>query len=324
MCADVMGLASVLNVHSTLQTKCTSLRLRASMALRTTFQANSCSALMASVWHNRFAVCGSFSSKAILKLLMRANMDAKRNSFMAWVEAMFRILGYACSMSIAFDVEQAIIFEDLRFIFLDKPAGLAVHGVIQDEEKGDSLGVIELLRQSRPFAPYLELAHRLDKPTSGVLVIAKRKSALRAFQKQQENRGVDKYYLALVKGKWQGGHQKVDAPLLKTTAKDGKWFVQVDKQKGKRAVSYFAPVKAHEDCSLVRVKIITGRTHQIRVHAAWIGFPVLGDDRYGDKALNQRQTCKRLMLHAESIKFSLPGIADYDIQAPYQDFNPYK
>ena len=237
---------------------------------------------------------------------------------------MTKIYGYACCMLIAFDVEQAIVFEDSRFIFLNKPAGLAVHGVIQDEEKGDSLGVIELLRQSRPAAPYLELAHRLDKPTSGVLVIAKRKSALRAFQKQQESRGVDKHYLALVKGKWQGGHQKVDAPLLKTTAQDGKWSVQVDQLKGKRAVSYFAPVKIHEDCSLVRIKIITGRTHQIRVHASYIGFPIAGDDTYGDKALNQSKPYKRLMLHAESIKFSLPDIADYAIQAPCQDFYPYK
>ncbi len=222
------------------------------------------------------------------------------------------------------DLEKSIIFEDSRFVFLNKPAGLAVHGVIQNAEKGDSLGVIELLRQARPSAPYLELAHRLDKPTSGVLVIAKRKSALRAFQKQQESRGVDKHYLALVKGKWLVSHKKVDAPLLKTTAQDGKWSVQVDKQRGKRAVSYFSPVKVHEDSSLVRIKIITGRTHQIRVHASHIGFPIAGDDIYGDKAFNQSKQYSRLMLHAESIKFSLPDIADYDIQAPCQDFNLYK
>jgi 23S rRNA pseudouridine955/2504/2580 synthase len=221
------------------------------------------------------------------------------------------------------DVEKSIVFEDSRFIFLNKPAGLAVHGVIKQEDEVDSLGVIELLRQSRPNAPYLELAHRLDKPTSGVLVIAKRKSALRAFQKQQENRGVDKHYLALVKGVWQGGHQKVGAALLKVIHQDGSWSVRVDKAKGKRAVSYFAPVKTYEDTSWVRIKIITGRTHQIRVHAAFIGFPIAGDDTYGDKAFNQSKKYKRLMLHAESIKFSLPDIADYDIQAPFSQLDTF-
>ncbi|MCF6208689.1 MAG: RluA family pseudouridine synthase [Ghiorsea sp.] len=213
------------------------------------------------------------------------------------------------------DLEAAIIFEDSRFIFINKPAGLAVHGVIKQDGAADSLGAIELLRQSRPDAPYLELAHRLDKPTSGVLVIAKRKSALRAFQKQQDNRGVDKHYVALVKGKWQGSHKKVNVALLKVKHQDGSWSVKVDKEKGKRAVSYFAPVETYEDTSLVRIRIITGRTHQIRVHAASIGFPIAGDDKYGDKGCNQSKPYTRLMLHAESIKFSLPDIADYDVQA---------
>ncbi|MDQ6979917.1 MAG: RluA family pseudouridine synthase [Ghiorsea sp.] len=219
------------------------------------------------------------------------------------------------------DLEASIIFEDSRFIFINKPAGLAVHGVISQEGAPDSLGVIELLRQSRPDAPYLELAHRLDKPTSGVLVVAKRKSALRAFQKQQENRGVDKHYVALVKGVWQGSHRKVDAPLFKVKHKDGSWSVKVDKNKGKRAVSYFSPVETHKDSSLVRIKIITGRTHQIRVHAAFIGFPIVGDDKYGDAVFSQvalANSINRLCLHAESIKFSLPDIAAYDIQAVWR------
>lgn len=213
------------------------------------------------------------------------------------------------------DLEQCVLFEDSRFIFLNKPAGLAVHGVIQQEGATDSLGLIELLRKSRPDAPYLELAHRLDKATSGVLVIAKRKSALRAFQKQQENRGVDKHYVALVKGIWQGSHKKVDAPLLKVKHKDGSWSVKLDKEKGKRAVSYFASVETYEDTSLVRIKIITGRTHQIRVHAASIGFPIAGDDKYGDKTFNQSKHYNCLKLHAESIKFTLPDIRDYNVKA---------
>ncbi|HID36017.1 MAG TPA: RluA family pseudouridine synthase [Ghiorsea sp.] len=214
-----------------------------------------------------------------------------------------------------FDVKQNILFEDSRFIFVNKPAGLAVHGVITQEGAADSLGLIELLRQSRPDASYLELAHRLDKPTSGVLVIAKRKSALRAFQKQQENRGVDKHYVALVKGIWQGSHKKVDAPLLKVKHKDGSWSVKVDQDKGKRAVSYFAPVETYAGTSLLRIKIITGRTHQIRVHAASIGFPIAGDDKYGDKTFNQNKHYDCLKLHAESVKFSLPDIAGYNVQA---------
>ncbi|MDQ7005295.1 MAG: RluA family pseudouridine synthase [Ghiorsea sp.] len=212
-------------------------------------------------------------------------------------------------------LEKQILLEDSRFIFLNKPAGLAVHGVILDDLGVESLGVIEQLRKSRPSAPYLELAHRLDKATSGVLVIAKRKSALRSFQKQQESRGVDKHYAALVKGLWQGRHKKVDAPLLKKVDVAGKWTVMLDKIKGKRAVSYFSPVQLLDDSSLLNIKIITGRTHQIRVHAASIGFPIVGDDKYGNVAFNQKKKANRLMLHAQSIKFSLPDGIGYDVQA---------
>jgi len=208
---------------------------------------------------------------------------------------------------------QATIFEDARFLVLNKPAGMAVHGVHED-----SLGVIESVRKLRPDAPYLELAHRLDKDTSGCLVIAKRKSALRAFQKQQESRGVDKFYLALIKGTWKGGFRKVDAPLLKKELQSGGWHVIVD-SKGKRAVSYFSPVKQFEYATLVRIKIITGRTHQIRVHAKHIGQPIVGDNKYGDEAINadmQKLGLNRLFLHAESIQFTLPEIGEYNIQAP--------
>jgi len=211
------------------------------------------------------------------------------------------------------DLSQAIIFEDSRFLVLNKPAGMAVHGI-----QGDSMGVIESVRKLRPDAPYLELAHRLDKDTSGCLVIAKRKSALRAFQKQQESRGVDKHYLALVKGTWKASFRKVDAPLLKKELQSGGWHVSVDK-KGKRAVSYFSPVKQFKDATLVRIKIITGRTHQIRVHAQHIGQPIAGDDKYGDKVFSADMVKKglnRLFLHAESIQFMLPEIGKYDLSAP--------
>jgi len=212
----------------------------------------------------------------------------------------------------ATDLEQHIISEDTRFIFLHKPAGMAVHGV-----QGESLGVIESMRLLRPKAPYLELAHRLDKATSGCLVIAKRKSALRAFQKQQEQRGVNKHYLALLKGEWQLGHRKVDVALLKTEIQSGGWTVSAN-AKGKRAVSYFSPVARYQGASLVRIKIITGRTHQIRVHAAHIGQPIAGDTRYGEVVFNQRLAdagLNRLFLHAASIAFEVADKA-YDISAP--------
>ncbi|MDX8381689.1 MAG: RluA family pseudouridine synthase [Ghiorsea sp.] len=211
------------------------------------------------------------------------------------------------------DIEQTIIFEDSRFIALNKPAGMAVHGVVEGR-----LGVIEALRRARPKAPYLELAHRLDKATSGCLLIAKRKSALRAFQNLQEHRGVDKHYVALVKGGWQGAHKKVDTPLLKMTDKTGAWSVVVDKDKGKRAVSYFEPLKRFENNTLVQIKIITGRTHQIRVHAAYIGFPIAGDDKYGDVVFNQMMKEKglnRLYLHAQSLAFRLPDLPAYAFEA---------
>ncbi|MDX8384120.1 MAG: RluA family pseudouridine synthase [Ghiorsea sp.] len=213
-------------------------------------------------------------------------------------------------------LEQMILFEDSRFLILNKPSGLAVHGVREGR-----LGLIESLRALRPKAPYLELAHRLDRDTSGCLVIAKRKSALRAFQKQQENRGVDKHYLALVKGVWLGGHRKVNAPLLKTDIQSGGWLVRVD-DKGKRAVSYFSAVERFEGASLVKIKIVTGRTHQIRVHAQHIGQPIAGDTKYGDKDFNtqmQQLGLDRLYLHAESICFKLPEQVPYQVSAPLEN-----
>ncbi len=211
----------------------------------------------------------------------------------------------------------AILFEDSRFLILNKPSGLAVHG-----GSGKSLGVIESLRAIRPDAPYLELAHRLDRDTSGCLVIAKRRSALRAFQKQQENRQVNKYYLALIQGKWQGGHRRVDAPLLKTKLQTGEWVVSVDAQ-GKRAVSAFSAVEKFEQATLARVKLMTGRTHQIRVHALHIGQTIAGDSKYGDELFNQDMFAlglKRLYLHAESICFTLPQVEKtYAVQAPLDE-----
>ncbi len=190
---------------------------------------------------------------------------------------------------------------------------MAVHG-----GSGVSYGVIEGIRALRPDAPYLELAHRLDRDTSGCLVIAKRRSALRAFQKQQQARQVTKCYLALVKGEWQGGKRKINAPLLKSELKSGERIVRVD-PKGKHAISLFTPVQKYKQATLMRVKLITGRTHQIRVHALHTGHPIAGDTKYGDESFNREMSAlglERLYLHAESICFTLPDVGEYDVHAP--------
>jgi len=208
---------------------------------------------------------------------------------------------------------KATLFEDSRFLIINKPSGMAVHG-----GSGVSYGVIEGLRALRPDAPYLELAHRLDRDTSGCLVIAKRRSALRAFQKQQEQRQVIKCYLTLLKGQWQGGKRKINAPLLKSELKSGEWVVRVDAQ-GKHAISLFTPVQKFVQATLMRVKLITGRTHQIRVHAQHSTHPIAGDSRYGDESFNGDMAAMglgRLYLHAESICFTLPDVKTYDIQSP--------
>jgi 23S rRNA pseudouridine955/2504/2580 synthase len=211
------------------------------------------------------------------------------------------------------DLQQSILFEDSRFLILNKPSGMAVHG-----GSGVSYGVIEGLRALRPDAPCLELAHRLDRDTSGCLVIAKRRSALRAFHRQQQERHVNKFYLALVKGQWQGGTRKIDAPLLKTKLQSGERIVHVDPE-GKQAISSFSPIKRYKQATLIRIKLITGRTHQIRVHAQHIGHPVAGDPKYGDASFNHEMSelgLQRLYLHAKSIRFTLPDVKTYDIHAP--------
>ncbi|MDH3355530.1 MAG: RluA family pseudouridine synthase, partial [Chromatiales bacterium] len=210
-------------------------------------------------------------------------------------------------------LQQSIIFEDSRFLILNKPSGMAVHG-----GSGLSYGVIEGLRALRPDAPYLELAHRLDRETSGCLVIAKRRSALRGFQILQQESGVDKHYLTLLKGEWQGGRKKIDVPLMKNEVRSGERVVRVNPE-GKRAISIFTPIESFNDATLMRVKLLTGRTHQIRVHAQHSGHPIAGDPKYGDEPFNREMAkigLKRLFLHAESIRFTLPEVMTYDITAP--------
>jgi 23S rRNA pseudouridine955/2504/2580 synthase len=211
-------------------------------------------------------------------------------------------------------LEERILFEDARLLVLNKPSGLAVHG-----GSGLSLGVIEALRQLRPTAKHLELVHRLDRETSGCLLLAKKMQTLRDLHDALRLGRVEKIYQALLLGTWRGDQLRVDAPLLKNQTQGGERMVRVD-PRGKAALTVFRPVRRWADYSLVNALLETGRTHQIRVHAAHLGRPIAGDEKYGDQAANARLKAlglKRLFLHATSLKFRLPGDAQtLHFQAP--------
>lgn len=204
---------------------------------------------------------------------------------------------------IARQLNERILYEDERLLILNKPSGMAVHG-----GSGLSFGVIEALRALRPKAPFLELVHRLDRDTSGCLIIAKKRSMLRTLHTLLREGEIAKHYLTLVKGRWTGGQRKVNVSLLKNTLKSGERMVLVDEE-GKPSVSIFKPVKLFADTSLLEIKLMTGRTHQIRVHAQHIGHPVAGDNKYGDKVFNRKLKklgLRRLFLHASRLEFKLP------------------
>ena len=214
-------------------------------------------------------------------------------------------------------VKDAIIYEDDVLLILNKPSGIAVHG-----GSGISYGVIEALRALRPDALFLELVHRLDRDTSGCLIIAKRRSALRNLHEQMRGDKMEKRYLALLKGKWQGGERRVDAPLRKNILKSGERMVEVS-QEGKAALSLFTPDTIYKNATLVSVKLITGRTHQVRVHARHLGMPIAGDDKYGDDEFNaamKEMGLKRLFLHAHRLGFEHPKSGEwFSISAPLSD-----
>ena len=195
---------------------------------------------------------------------------------------------------------ERVVFEDKRLLVIDKPTGVAVHG-----GSGISHGVIELLRHARPDLKDLSLVHRLDRETSGCLVLAKRRSALRALHEQFREGRVEKNYLALVAGDWQLGERLIDKPLLVTHRKGGERHVVISRD-GKPAKTRVRLSRRFAPYSLVQCMPLTGRTHQIRVHLAAEDFPILGDDRYGDEDANReakRQGLPRLFLHAQSISF---------------------
>ncbi len=198
------------------------------------------------------------------------------------------------------DIEQTIIYEDKGLIVLNKPSGLAVHG-----GSGISQGVIERLRMARPEQKGLELVHRLDRDTSGLLLIAKRRASLRQLHQLQRESKVDKQYLALLSGHWNRDKISCAEPLKKSLMQGGERIVRVDPA-GKAALTRFRVQRSCGDFMLVEAKLETGRTHQIRVHAQSLGTPIVGDTKYGDEAVNQRCRelgIRRLFLHAWKLTF---------------------
>jgi 23S rRNA pseudouridine955/2504/2580 synthase len=199
--------------------------------------------------------------------------------------------------------EFPVVFEDAALLVIDKPAGVAVHG-----GSGVSFGVIESLRAARPQAKLLELAHRLDRDTSSLLIVCKKRSALTEVHRQLRDGEVEKVYATIVKGIPAGDAFTMSEPLHKYVTASGERRVSVQ-EGGMRALTKVKVLKKGEDYSLLQVQLLTGRTHQIRVHLAHAGHPVLGDDKYGDFALNRelaKQGVKRLMLHAGRLAFAHP------------------
>jgi 23S rRNA pseudouridine955/2504/2580 synthase len=204
--------------------------------------------------------------------------------------------------------EFPLLLEDDALMAIDKPAGVAVHG-----GSGVSFGVIEQLRQARPQAKLLELVHRLDRETSGILLVAKKRSALKHVQDQFRERETGKTYLALVQGSWPEKLKVIDSSLHKYLLPDGERRVRVtsnDDPDGMRSITLVKVAQRLEGCTLLEVTIKTGRTHQIRVHLASQGHPIAGDDKYGDfewnKALN-KLGLKRMFLHAWRLEFTHPA-----------------
>lgn len=202
-------------------------------------------------------------------------------------------------------ISNAVLYEDDRVLIINKPSGMAVHG-----GSGLSFGIIEALRAWRPEAPFLELVHRLDRETSGCLVIAKTRNALRQLHtllREDSTADMDKRYLALVKGKWQGGSRDVNVPLQKNLLSSGERLVKVNRA-GKASLTRFRPLSISPLASLVEAQLFTGRTHQVRVHAMHINHPIAGDTKYGDEVFNRdmrEHGLKRLFLHAWRLEFTL-------------------
>ena len=211
-------------------------------------------------------------------------------------------------------LEESIVHEDKALIVINKPAGIAVHG-----GSGLTGGVIEVFRQLRPEARDIELVHRLDRDTSGLLMIAKKRGMLRFLHEALRGDGVDKRYHALVRGHWPAAKKKINAPLLKNTLRSGERMVEVNDE-GKEALTEFRVLRRYgEFATLVEARPVTGRTHQIRVHARHAGHAIAGDPKYGDEDFSQEIRelgGKRLFLHSASLVIPLPEGGELRLEAP--------
>ncbi len=208
-------------------------------------------------------------------------------------------------LSLVKNLESHILFEDNDLIVLNKPTGMAVHG-----GSGLQFGVIEALRALRPTAKFLELVHRLDRDTSGCLLIAKKRSVLTNLHEQLRLKTVEKKYWALVAGQWDARDKKVTAPLKKNTLQSGERVVRVDEKEGKPSETRFKILQRYAEGTLVEAFPVTGRTHQIRVHTACMGHPIACDDKYGVNEFTEQMNSlglKRLYLHAKTLAFTHPN-----------------
>jgi 23S rRNA pseudouridine955/2504/2580 synthase len=197
-------------------------------------------------------------------------------------------------------LESRILIEDNNVLIINKPAGIPVHG-----GSNVSLGLIEAMRQLRPHCKFLELVHRLDRGTSGCLMMAKKRSVLTRMQEWLKTKQIKKRYWTLVKGQWQGDVKRCDLPLAKNQLQSGERIVRVDRN-GKQAITIFRPLKIFKDMTLVEATLKTGRTHQIRVHLQHLGYPIAGDDKYGDREFNRLMKSRgldRMFLQAMELAY---------------------
>ena len=256
--------------------------------------------------------------KAIRSGQVRVNKGRIKNEYRLAVGDIVRIppirMPDADAKPIAPPAQFPIVFEDDYLLVIDKPEGVAVHG-----GSGVSFGVIEQLRTARPEAKFLELGHRLDRDTSGLLIIAKRRNALVAIHDMFRQGQIDKYYQALVEGDWLNDRQHIRAPLQRWLTVSGERRVRVDPQ-GKASHTIITLLQRFGRYSLVEAELKTGRTHQIRVHLAHTGFPIVGDDKYGTDAVRAHFAhlgFKRMFLHAHKLVIKHPVTHQVlDLQAP--------
>ncbi len=210
-----------------------------------------------------------------------------------------------------------IVYEEGGLLVLNKPAGLAVHG-----GSGVSWGVVEAMKLVRPEAPFIELVHRLDRDTSGLLMLAEKRSVLRELHGYLREGRMEKVYIALLSGRLKGATHQVTAPLLKTNLPNGERIVRVSSE-GKEALTDFRVIERIGDTTLVEARPKTGRTHQIRVHAQYLGHPLVGDEKYGDDSVNRAMRTAhgagRLFLHAAALRIRLTGMTnDLRLQCPLE------